>query len=88
VTSGSLPVDVSEALSAQVIGSPNDWHAGTSPVTTGFLPVCSDDDSGSLSWPVGVAEASFAQVIGFSDAGYLPSFLPIDQISLVDAGAA
>ncbi|GLT54072.1 hypothetical protein SLA2020_273030 [Shorea laevis] len=74
----------SRSPSAQVIGSPNDRHAGTSPVTTGFLPVCSDDDGGSLSRPVGVPEAP----IGLSDAGDLPSFLPIDQNSLVDAAAA
>jgi hypothetical protein len=73
----SRPVDVPETSSAQVIGSPNDRHAGTSPVTTGLLPVCLEEDGGSLSRPVGVPEAPSAQVIGLSEAGDLPSFLPV-----------
>jgi hypothetical protein len=87
VTTGLLPVcsdDDGSSLSRPV-GVP---EAPSAQVMTAILPVCSDDDGDSLSRPVGVPEAPSAQVFGFSDAGDLPSCLPFDQNTLVDAGAA
>jgi hypothetical protein len=59
------------------------------PASTGFLPVCSDDDGGSSSQSAGVLEAPSAQVTGSSDvrqAGTSPERQGFSPARSVDAG--
>ncbi|GLT71872.1 hypothetical protein SLA2020_438590 [Shorea laevis] len=59
------------------------------PASTGFLPVCSDDDGGSSSQSAGFLEAPSAQVTGSSDvrqAGTSPERQGFSPVRSVDAG--